>query len=400
MAAGHDSEQPTDLYDLLMTLWRRRGLIAACTLAGGVLAFLANSMLPVSYTASVTLMVTEADLGSGSPSGTATGNFRAMFRNRHLAGMLVDEFSLDQSPDNATRFSFPEQNVAVREAAGTDLLELEVTLRDPERAAAVANRLSELVLDLLVQVSSSRSDAARAVLDDMLADAEARYTALNAELLEFRRESQIEMLRAETTTLVTQWGELLRLRVSLETERARLATAEHELSLHDRIVDVRRYLVDDPILLQSFQQSRSDESPLGMELQYEFLNPVYQTLEQQITQSRTTIGALEMTQQQYVGELDLEGDNLAQLSELYAAEVRLGELQLEHEMAERVYTNLKVRHEQTGLDVASRSAGLQVIDEAIPPQSSSSPPTMFNVLMGLMAGFFGSAGFVLVFRPR
>ena len=90
MGPEENPHTQNDLYDVVASVWRRRFLVAACAAGGAVLGVVFSMFLPVRYTASTTLMVTEAAIGNAPRSGTSSGNYRALLRNRGLASRLID----------------------------------------------------------------------------------------------------------------------------------------------------------------------------------------------------------------------------------------------------------------------------------------------------------------------
>jgi uncharacterized protein involved in exopolysaccharide biosynthesis len=98
-----------------------------------------------------------------------------------------------------------------------------------------------------------------------------------------------------------------------------------------------------------------------------------------------------------IGEFKLGGTQLAKLSELYSKQVELARLETEHDLARSVYREVATRYEEARLQVAARSAQLQVLDFAVPSGQPVGPRVVRNAAVGLVAGFTLSSIAALLF---
>ena len=224
-----------------------------------------------------------------------------------------------------------------------------------------------------------------------------------------RREAQIEALRKDIDALLGQRAGLLPLLVEIQTEKAKLAKAEEQLSQRDRVGTIRRTIDSDPTLMEAARASTNERTRLlGLQVRNEYLNGVCVTLDQQIVASRTKLSGLEKQRAELIDVRKLDASQLAQLNLLYTREAELDRLQTEFELAKRIYVEVSTRYEQARLQVAGRSAQLQIADDALAPDRPIGPRVVRNTALAIVFGFvlsiigvlFGDAFFAAIVRER
>ena len=255
-------------------------------------------------------------------------------------------------------------------------------------------------------------------------------------LLEFQRTVELPRARKELEIKLLDRERLERQRTDLSVEieglQARLAEASTQIETNERFLEV-------PSSIQA-----PSTASLRPELLSPLLNPTYQILEQQVVTARTTLSGLRRQLEEVETKLETNSEELEALqsdvadkesrleelergfelaraeymrltetsrdgyearlsvartaeeetrqrlaelqAELYGREVRLGGLELEHRLRESIYGELVSEYERSRLRVAGRSAQLQVVDPAVPPQDPVSPRALINTLLALIAG--------------
>jgi uncharacterized protein involved in exopolysaccharide biosynthesis len=106
---------------------------------------------------------------------------------------------------------------------------------------------------------------------------------------------------------------------------------------------------------------------LALTMKDEFVNPVYNQLDTQVATSEANLAALEKQAREIVIERGLDKATLKQLSVLYEREAELARLQMEYEIAQKVYAEASTQYESAKLKVASQSAQFVIVDPALPP---------------------------------
>jgi len=128
----------------LSTLIRWLWLIVLCTALGGVLAYVVSSRATPVYSATATLLVSQAS-GSGVYDYTSlitserlARTYSAMLTGRPVMEAVIQQLGLDASPDALVR------RISVELVRDTQLIRLSVEDTDPARAAQIANAVADV----------------------------------------------------------------------------------------------------------------------------------------------------------------------------------------------------------------------------------------------------------------
>lgn len=139
-----EQEMQIDLIELFYALKKRAVLLAAALLLGGVLAGVYTKlMITPMYSTTATLLVLSkettltsiADLQLGAQ---LTSDYKVLITSRPVLEEVIDNLGLDMS------WGALKSSVTINNPDSTRLLEITVKNADPERAAQIANELSEV----------------------------------------------------------------------------------------------------------------------------------------------------------------------------------------------------------------------------------------------------------------
>ena len=418
--AGNDSLGDSPLAEYLHALWRFRWLLVGGSIVAAVVAYLIALTLTPRFEASAVLMVTASKTGEQVASGFDVRNFRAFVQNHTLAAEVIKEFGLKTTPQRLL-----DHSVNVQDVRATNLLTVSVTAPDPQLAARIANAMATRAVGLSRSVEQAESVVARDVIKGQLDAARDRLTQSRAALEAYQREAQVELLEKRINVLTEQQAEIQNLTVDIEGQRAYLRQAEHDLAQQDRVRGVQRSVqlqapraVDDdarrerersaneaerqraqqaaraseprreekpgadvmpvpepPPARPRYQEAEA-EPPARAELRDAlidpYINPSYEILQQQVTAARSRAAQLERKRAEMLKARSSNGQ-LPALADFYTRKARQNELEMQQRLAERIYLDVATRFEQARLQIAARSAQLQVLDPALPPDRKVYP---------------------------
>jgi len=376
-----------DLGQYVAGLWRYRFAIAAAAVVCAA-TFAAVSLVgPSRYEAEASVILSQSKIADRADL-TSAATFLPLLQSRSAALAIIRDLGLDKPPHNMSAAAFFESVVSVEPVRNTNVLVIKAVLEDPGLAATVANQLADRAIDMSRRLSQQEAVRSRDNLQQQRDDARRRMEQAGDDLRKFREASQIELLRKDIDAMLGQRGELLTLLVQIESEKAKAARTEQELASRQRIGTVKRSIVDsDPAIVESARRPEPGSSVLGLETRNEYVDPVYEKLDGDLTTSRATLAALERRKAQLIDVRRLDGKQLAQLTRLYDLENRLADLQMENELAMTVYKQVATSYETARAQVASRSAQLDVLDRAVPPDRPMSRHLARNALTGFVLGF-------------
>ena len=391
-------QETADLGSHLHVLWRNRILLLVCAVIGGAVALGIGLAAPRVYLAEAALSIARPKIGDGLPAGElmSTANYRPLIENRAIADKVIKENGLDKPPHAVSPSRFFGQVVTVEEVRASSVLMLRGQLDDPELIARVVNRVAELGVETARRVSQQEALQARNDIKLQLDEARTRLNDVTRTLENTRVASQVEMAKSDVKSALDQRGDLLKLQIMIEAERSKVARAEKELSSRNPLHTVRRSIDSDAGMMEAARTP--DGKPrdlLSLQVKNEEVNATYEELDRELALSRTKLAAMERQRAELVSK-KLAGPQLAQLNQLYAKESAVDRLELERDLAKKVYQDVATSYETARLQVAGRNSALQMISMAIPADRPESRKLGRHLLIGITSGLLLAALVVLV----
>jgi uncharacterized protein involved in exopolysaccharide biosynthesis len=381
-----------DLAPYLAILWRYRFAIVAVALLAGAAAFVNAFRSTRLYEASAMISVSPSKLADTASAAIATANYRPIVANRAVAQKVVEHFHLDASPYAYTGTSFLEEAVQLEEIRNTALLRLSVRLPDPRLAADVANGLASFAVDYAQSLSSNEVIRVRDTIKLQLDLATARLKQTGDALAAFKRTSQLDLARTDVDAILDERKSLLGLLVEIEGKKASVREAERELAGRKKLDVTAKSIDQDPAMLEASRpRTSATGSPLGVQMKSESVSRTYEELDTSLAFDRVQLAELEKRRQQLVDVRQLNRPQLTKIREFHDMEAEQARLTLEYGLAERAYQEVSARYEGARLQVAARSAELQVVDPAVVPtrplsrQVASKTLTAATVAFGIAA---------------
>jgi uncharacterized protein involved in exopolysaccharide biosynthesis len=384
-----------------------------------------------------------------------------LIENPGLAAETISESGLSKPPHNFTPLSFLEDALSVEEVRNTNLVRVKVRAKDPTIAANASRILAQKAVRLSRRLDQEQGSSLQEQLKTHLDQAAERLKTAEDQYLTYQKTAQVDLLKEDANAQLDERGDLLRLTIQIESEKARLAAAEQEIGRQERVLSVgravgaeaalRRALDSDeqataaaaahrsqastttaeprsagaqtagqsnqPDARRSQDQSNAaavrrsntntttPEPPSAgaetVDQSNPFINPVYQTLDLTIATSRARLAALQQQRREVVEVRKLGGQDLQKLSELYSRQIELARLSNAYDVAKRVYSDLLVRYEQARTETVENASQVQLVDGAIPPEKPLPQRRAQSAVLGLVAGLFSAALLALVLgSPR
>jgi uncharacterized protein involved in exopolysaccharide biosynthesis len=392
-----ETPAPSDVFDLrvhLVNLWRGRVTLAVLAallgLAGGAVSFLGKRQ----YEATATLSVSPSMVGEQPTATLDALKFVPMVANQNVASQTVIELKLNEAPYNLSAQALLEQVVTVRPSA--NLMRVVARLDDPDLAARVANGFSEVAIARALDANRTELGTVEGELKTMLDQATDRVEAAEAAYNDYRRTAQIELVRNEVETLLRQRAELFEVNVTLEAERARLATAEKERSSRSPTTTLRQSVVEDPATTEVARAAGgSARDLLGLEMNRQERNLVFEEIDGQIAQTRAKVASLERQAARLTQATRLKNGELEPLSQLYQREATLDRLDVQRNLARSSYESVASKYQGAKLAAMVQTPRLQVVDAATVPSVPVPRYIARNAMLGVVLGLL--AGCIIVF---
>ncbi len=425
-------ESAIELRRYFEVLRKRVSLIAviAALAVGGVVLQIGNK--PAKYQAEVSMLVTLQGLG---PSGleardltavqngfrdTVTSNIIYLMKSRTLLQRAGDR--LGMSPDSLG------DRVRVNQVRGTDVLSVSAADSDPERAALIANTLTQEFTSYYSQLNSAEATSARKFIEDQLSRTKEALSQTEGEMLAFKARTgavglsdQISKLVGRTLDLQAAYDTAM---VDERTARARIDAIQSRLRLQsDQLgqltiatnpvfAKLRDNLVTLETELASMRQTYTDQHP-KVQAQIGKIAALRQQMNAEAARiaSGQSLGVSpvreELVRGMVNGQVDLEASHAKSaamsqviakmqfgLSNIPANELQLARLQRQVKVHEDTYLRLSALYEDALIKErkagSSGQAAIIIVDPAtVPagPESRHLPLTaMFAALLGLVVG--------------
>jgi polysaccharide biosynthesis transport protein len=390
-------EQELALGWYIHSLSRRWRVLLVVALLGAAGGYALASLRPILFEGVTTLLVVPPTRTPTAQINPAT--FRAILENASMAAKVIADTGLSQTPQ-----TFLENSLQIEQPAGTNVLRVRVRLEDPKTAADVSRRLANDAIALTRRLNQEEGSSLQDQLKSHLQDAALRLAAAEKEFLSYQQSAQVELVKEDTDAMLAERAELLKLTIAIESERARLASAEREIARQKPLLSATRSVGAEEALQHTMERARGSEQtaadPQSLDLTNPYINPVYQTLDFQIATSRTRLAALDQQRRQIVDVSKIGGKELAQLSELYRRRIELARLEMDFESAKQIHGDLRVRYEESRTQALGFSPQLQLVAEAIVPDRPLPRQRVRYSALGFVIGLLGAGAVALILEIR
>jgi polysaccharide biosynthesis transport protein len=395
LAPGYYPEfEPDDqvsLGDYIRVLWKRRKLILLVTLGCALAAFLTGQLLPPAYEARATLLVQRPIFITGlRPEPLGVDTYRTIvdsdFVKNAVRRKLVDDGSL-RSEESLGSLSTEIYTSRVRDQTHSPVIDLVVRAGTPRIAALVADTWAEVAvressglatrgkegtLELIRREYPSAKDRLSRIEADLKAtqdrfDREIRdlENHWDVRIAEFRSEWSLEVLREQAKALSEKLTEdIVRLRgLALEISEAgdTLDQLKKEIQDHPQLIVLSKAITDDALWERIGRDlgGETAEQLQSLRLRSEELNPVYQSLLQNLADTQVRYDTL-VPQERHLRAVIADQD--AELRELNRL-ILTKDAELQRLTRERD-TQLTLLNREREFQVADRSREVETSREA------------------------------------
>ncbi len=323
--------------------------VAAC------LAFGVSKVLPRKYTATVNVLI--APPGGNDPrAATAVSpvyleslkSYERYASSDTLFARAVDAVHARDGESVASVESLKNRALKVSKPAGTAVLEISVTLRDPKKALALAQYVAQQTVELNESLEKQSSTEWTNEARKQLSEAQARNASAQQARRAFAAAQPVESLENEV-----QNASELKLRLERDLEVARTDLADYTLQ--------REALPKSP-------QGTTDE----------------EWLRRQVASIRAKIVSLEVQTRELSGALAAKGP------ELEERKARMDGLESDERSASLALDTASKQMNEVLSSSLTHGERLQIIDPGIVPQSPSAPNTILNLMAATLLSLIGS----------
>ena len=356
-------------------------IFIALPLAAAATAVIVTVQQPRRYEATAKVMA----IGDAPPA-----TYLPFLQNHSVADQAIRSSKIADPVDGLTPAEL-QSAIRVEVIRNTNVVAVAVTLRDPEKASALANQIAMAGLDLARRTKNlGPAIAIRDLLRARADEARASLERAADRVVQHRKKTQIDVLRKSMDAIFDERGQLSEISHSIDEERSRLIRAQADLASLSRIDALRRTIDESTLVAEATRVAAAANSPdirsvAGVQIRADEVNRVYDAVNRQIAAARVELADLQRHRDQLVKAAELTPDDAKKLSQVYAVEDELSRLELERTIRENAFSEAFNRYESARLNV-SRYGELIVLDPALPPDRPLGRGTVRNALMGAVAG--------------
>jgi polysaccharide biosynthesis transport protein len=441
------SSTGADLREMIGILTRNARLIIATTAAALLIAMIYLAVTPKLYTATVSILfdsvsraapgVDPNSLPPPTPDATLVESQVEVIPSDTVLRRVVAEEHLESDPEFGLRppgllqralaalglaaRPAPSNSIAVQDrtvgalahaievkrSERTYVLDVDLSARDPGKAARLANAVARAYFEDQQAAKSDLAEHDSNWLDQRLSDLQSRVSAAESLVTKFRAANGINEANGKNVSeqelgdLATELVQARAQTAAAEAREAQIRKIEAAGELPDGTSDALRSSTLDRLrgqYAQLVQQEAEDRLTFGDR------HPALLAIEAQARDTQSLITqelrrVAEATDNDYQIARTNEQDIAARLAEARQADdaknkalAELGDLQRNADAARTIYEQFLRARETVNSEVAAGPSA-RVIAPAVPPLSASSPKKGLVLALALFVGvFFGSGG--------
>ncbi len=351
-------ELPTFSFaEFVRVLLKNKKTIIASTLIVMIVTAGVSFILPKTYKASVTLLISESKMGvDGVLSSYFNPRFYYTFegfvKNKDLARRALKKFGLDKPPYVLKVETFLE-NIRVQLVRNTRLIDLSVAFSDPRIAADLANYIAQESVALNQKENRKDSTEATTFMKRQV-EAIAASMAQNEKILkEYKEKAKIKELETDVETLLYTKADLTLRRLDARVKKGELLATGKITSASGET------------------QSKSASSTSLKDLD-------------------ALISSLDKMIADVEKKLDVKQRLLAE------RETRIEALTTKFDADQKSYRRIKTRYDENATRVSEKFQEIRIIDPAIVPYYAEWPRKKLLTLIAGALAFLISCGYVLL----
>jgi uncharacterized protein involved in exopolysaccharide biosynthesis len=388
-----------DLIEYLKVLWKWKWLIMGGTVLAAIVSFVVASRTPLTYEASVTLLLAPSKL-PGVPEApseptVSPRTFADILKGKSLAGEVIQRFGLDKPPHNITVDSFVSRILSVRLPKETSFINLTVTLPDPRLAADAANFLAEKAVELLSRLGQTGALASRDFFRQQRDQAWQALEQARAALIDFKRAANLDRLETEPSAVLEEKARLKTMASEMSTKQAGLRIRNQKLSEALKQEEPTRTssksIITDPSLLAAAaERGVTDMKVLSsLQVKSQEINETYRDIRRELFNVEVSLASLESESKAVERKVEENRTRLAKIDQrIVSVKPKLEGLTEATSQARETYQFWSRKGDEAVVSVAARTPELKIVDPAIVPMAPISRK------VGQKVAFAGAMAFI------
>lgn len=429
------NEQEIDLRELWQIVRTNQKTIAKIT--GGFLGLAVAYLLivPNTYQSTALLRIKqERGLSSSIMEQLPMGNAQLtkqqmntnaeILKSRHVVIPVIEQTEEEKDGKYPRYEDYVKDHIVTKPYKDTEILEVDVTGKTPEKAQEANQLLVQGFLDRLTELSHAESSATREFLEQRVKSSKKELDDAETKLKNYQVKHKIFSTDNQMKSLAERITELDKVKaqnkLDMETAQAALGSINSQLSgagasiadspsiqqAKSKLVDleaqkasyVGKYTNENPKMKEINRQISSARSSLRREISAIVAQkaPSSSAVQQKLLTDKFTNEAMIAVAQGKNDAIDqLEKKNADEIAKLPQTQQGYLQVKRDADVAQEIYVMLAKRLEEAKVAEAMVPTEVQVVDEATLPEKPIKPRKLLTLVLALFLGLFGGAGYTI-----
>ncbi len=427
----NNPETTVDLREIFRILKKSWQLILGILIISVVSTTIISFLIPKVYEAETTLrikqpkglansLLSEVAMGNAMATQQLMSTYAEIIKSRLVISEVIRQSNFQTK--QPLKYESMLQRISIQPVKDTEILKIKVQGSSPAEAKFFTNKLVEVFLERLMQLTRSEQTTVRTFIGERLGESKQELSEAEARLEQYKQTQKIVAPQEETKAIVERLNAINRLaaenQVEIAAAQARLNGIKVQLSQEKTdyiatsplIEQYRSKLADLEVSLVGLSHKYTGNHPEVVALRAEIQeiksklnreitrvinieapsqNQLHQTLLQQKMQTEVEIGAA-VAQQSEIEKILGQGET--EILKLPTQEQELARLMRDTTVAQEIYVMLAKRHEEARISEVMQPTDVQVIDRAIDPERAIKPTKTMNVMIAAFLGVFVGVG--------
>lgn len=429
------NEQEIDLRELWQIVRTNQKTIAKITGAflGVAVAYLI--IVPNTYQSTALLRIKqERGLSSSIMEQLPIGNAQLtkqqmntnaeILKSRHVVVPVIQQTEEEKDGKYPRYEDYVKGHIVTKPYKDTEILEVDVTGKTPEKAQEANQLLVQGFLDRLTELSHAESSATREFLEQRVKSSKKELDDAETKLKKYQVKHKIFSTDNQMKSLAERITELDKVKaqnkLDMETAQAALGSINSQLSgagasiadspsiqqAKSKLVDleaqkagyVGKYTNENPKMKEINRQISSARSSLRREISAIVAQkaPSSSAVQQKLLTDKFTNEAMIAVAQGKNDAIDqLEKKNADEIAKLPQTQQGYLQVKRDADVAQEIYVMLAKRLEEAKVAEAMVPTEVQVVDEATLPEKPIKPRKLLTLVLALFLGLFGGTGYTI-----
>lgn len=429
------NEQEIDLRELWQIVRTNQKTIAKIT--GGFLGLAVAYLLivPNTYQSTALLRIKqERGLSSSIMEQLPMGNAQLtkqqmntnaeILKSRHVVIPVIEQTEEEKDGKYPRYEDYVKSHIVTKPYKDTEILEVDVTGKTPEKAQEANQLLVQGFLDRLTELSHAESSATREFLEQRVKSSKKELDDAETKLKNYQVKHKIFSTDNQMKSLAERITELDKVKaqnkLDMETAQAALGSINSQLSgagasiadspsiqqAKSKLVDleaqkasyVGKYTNENPKMKEINRQISSARSSLRREISAIVAQkaPSSSAVQQKLLTDKFTNEAMIAVAQGKNDAIDqLEKKNADEIAKLPQTQQGYLQVKRDADVAQEIYVMLAKRLEEAKVAEAMVPTEVQVVDEATLPEKPIKPRKLLTLVLALFLGLFGGTGYTI-----